>query len=100
MRVFVKFAYPQHDPTAYEIVDTNMSRSGIMETIETYVHDSIGRGEDLRKAEDHEVYEIKIEVDLSEDIFHVTSNCNNDGLVLGILMTIMGFMDVEDGYND
>ena len=96
MIVFVKFTYPQRDPTAFKIVDTNMSKAGIIETVETYIHGSIGSGEDLREAENHEVYEIEIQVDLSEDIFRVTSNCNNDGLVLGILMTILGLMDAED----
>ena len=85
---FVKLAYPIDDPDAFEIVDTSMNEAGIAEVLEAFIRDSAGKGDDLRVANDLDVYEITVTVDLSHDDITVKSNCGQKGLELGILMDI------------
>jgi hypothetical protein len=88
-RLFVKFAYPIEDPAAYEIVDTDMKESGIIEVLEAFIHGSIGAGPDPRKPNELEVYKLRVDIDLTCDRIVVKSDCGQKGLELGILMDIL-----------
>ena len=89
MKLFVTFAYPIFNQSAYEVVDTNMKASYIPDVIEAYLQDVMGAGKDVNEARDLEVYEITLTIDLNDDSIEVDSNCGNLGLVKGILMNIL-----------
>lgn len=64
----------------------NVKKERIPDLINDFLYLQIGKGEDKRKAEDHDLYTITIYLDLSDDTFSSGSNCGNYGLRDGILM--------------
>lgn len=88
-KLFVSFIFPINDPEAFEIVATDMSNDGIIELLETYTQSCIGAGADESEAVEREVYNILLQIDLSDDTITVQSNTGNKGLTLGILMDIL-----------
>lgn len=51
-----------------------------------FIHTQLGEGEDPTPREEHDLYEIHLELDLSHDVFRTTHNCGNKGLRDGILL--------------
>ncbi len=85
-KLFVTFKYPM---TGTFKIETNMKASHIPDIIEAYLQDVIGAGKDATSAKGLEVYEITLEIDLTDDTITVTHDCGNKGLLAGILMTIL-----------
>jgi hypothetical protein len=48
------------------------------------------RGKDNKPVIKRDEYKIRIEIDLSEDIFYTKSDTGNKGLTAGIIMTSLG----------
>ena len=95
-KLFVTFEFPIDNPGAFKIVGTNMKASCVPGLIENYIQDITGAGEDDTPANKWEVYEITLEIDLTDDTITVTHNCGNLGLVAGILMDILRRLTTED----
>lgn len=94
MKLFVTFEYPM---TGAFKIDTNMKASYVPDIIEAYLQDVMGAGKDANPANEWEVYEITLEIDLTDDTITVTHNCGNLGLVTGILMNILRRLHAPHG---
>lgn len=68
---------------------TNIKEDYVSEITADFLRSQIGEGADNSKAEDQDIYEIDIFVDLSYDTFHCRHNCGNKGLREGILMRFL-----------
>ena len=66
--------------------DSNIKPEKINDLVSEFLRTQIGKGEDFSKAEERDVYKIKLSIDLSQDIFYCEHNCGNLGLRDGILM--------------
>jgi hypothetical protein len=58
--------------------------------VTNFLMSQVGAGKDENKAEEREVYTIKMELDLTYDTYTVSDNCGNKGLREGILMRYAG----------
>lgn len=54
--------------------------------IQHFLRSQYGTGVDNNTPNNYEVYSIKLDLDLAEDIFTVSHNCGNKGLREGILL--------------
>lgn len=70
-------------------IDTNIKPEAYDEIISTYLSTQMGKGRDERNPHIRDVYNLKIDVDLSEDIFNASDDCGNKGLRDGILMQFL-----------
>jgi hypothetical protein len=75
----------------YDLTKNKFTTSGNVkpecykEVVSSFLRSQIGAGEDKRIVDKRDIYNIEIEVDLSEDIFKVSDNCGNKSLRDGIL---------------
>jgi len=60
--------------------------------IENFLRSQIGAGQDNRKPVEKDIYNISIELDLSNDSFKSSDDCGNYGLRDGILMNALNFV--------
>jgi len=67
--------------------DTTAKTEAIPEILEAYIQTQFGKGKDEREAAVKDVYDIKLLLDLSDDTFIITHDCNNDALCLGIVLS-------------
>lgn len=67
----------------------NVKEDKIIDFVSNYLRSKIGSGEDVRDAEENNLYQITIYLDLSRDHFSAGSNCNNYGLREGIIIDFM-----------
>ncbi|MCL5018201.1 MAG: hypothetical protein M1416_00325 [Candidatus Pacearchaeota archaeon] len=58
--------------------------------VSNFLYLQMGKGIDENKAEKRDMYNIKIDLDLTEDKYTVSDNCGNKGLRDGILMRYAG----------
>ncbi len=72
------------------LIRTNLKEDKIDEFLTEYIRFQIGKGEDKSEAKKRDVYNIKIECDLSFDIFSIKSDTGNKGLTTGIIMDSIG----------
>jgi len=70
-------------------IDTNIKHEAHDEIVSTFLSMQMGKGRDERKLNIRDVYNIRINVDLSYDIFNVSDDCGNNGLREGILMQFL-----------
>jgi len=70
-------------------VSTDLNSSGVVSCLQTFLQMQIGQGADKRKPNEKLSYCIKLRVDLTDDTFYVTDDCNNHGLRDGILMCLL-----------
>ena len=66
-------------------ISGNIKPEMYKEVVSNFLRGQIGAGEDAREANKKDIYNIKINVDLSEDRFEVSDNCGNKSLRDGIL---------------
>jgi hypothetical protein len=65
---------------------TDIKTEALSDLVGEFLHSQFGAGIDDRPREEHELYEIDMDVDLSDDTFRTRHNCGNLGLRDGILM--------------
>ena len=70
-------------------VSTNIKEKSVSDIVETFLRNQVGAGVDNKEANKYDVYNIRIELDLSDDTFKVSDNCGNKGLRDGILMRFL-----------
>jgi hypothetical protein len=91
----VSITYPIHRPDDFEI-SGNVKDNYVICLLTDWLHDQIGKGKDFSVAVDRNVYHIRIQVDLSQDIFYVDSDTGNKGLTTGIIMDVISRLDKRD----
>jgi len=69
-------------------IHTNIKQHLVSGLLMDWVQDQMGRGVDESKAEDKEVYNIRIQIDLSDDTFYTKSDTGNKGLTCGIVADV------------
>lgn len=84
--IFVNITYPVNDPENYKIESNAKEPAKILEE---YIRAIMGAGKDDKEAAILDVYNIRVEIDLTDDTFTATSNCGNFGLRDGIVMDVI-----------
>ncbi len=75
------------------IIRTNATPEALPEILSDWIRDQVGTGKDLSKHDEKDNYVIKINLDLSGDIFTTSSDTGNKGLTNGIVMTTFGMLE-------
>ena len=70
----------------------NVKKATRADLITGFLRTQIGAGKDDSEATDKDIYNIRVECDLSADSFSCSSDTGNKGLRDGILATIAGLM--------
>ena len=84
MNLFIKVCYNlADDKFKYE---SNIKKGQMEEIVLSFLRQQIGKGADNSERNEVDIYEISIELDLSDDTFYCSHNCGNLGLRDGILM--------------
>ena len=65
---------------------SNLKREGIVEVLDTYIRDQIGKGEDNRRPSKKDIYHIKIKWFPENDRITVESDTGSEALTLGIIL--------------
>ena len=71
-------------------IRTNVKPELVDEMLAEYVRGCAGKGADKRKAVEKEEYRVRVECDLSFDVFRVASDAGNDSLTDGIVASTIG----------
>lgn len=98
MDIYTEIAYDIN--SGIPLIRTNLKEDRIDEFLTDYIRSQIGKGEDKSKADKREVYNIKIECDLSFDIFSIESDTGNKGLAAGIIMASIGKWQLQNSEKD
>lgn len=69
-------------------ISTNVKQHLVGNLLMDWVQNQMGLGTDDSKAEDREVYKIRIQIDLSDDTFYTKSDAGNKGLTCGIVADV------------
>lgn len=86
--VFLEVAFNIHDGTF--TIETNMNVSGQIELLENWLRSQLGAGLDGKEAEDHIIYNIRLECALETDTLYITKdNTGSKSLRDGILLQVM-----------
>lgn len=72
----------------YEI-KTDFKRHLVAQMINEYLQTQVGRGKDESPPNKQDHYEIIIQLHLSDDSWRSKHDCGNEGLMVGLLMTVM-----------
>jgi hypothetical protein len=75
------------------VVKTNAKSEALDEIISTWLQLQAGQGEDVRQANDRDIYNIRIGLSLQGDVFSTSSDTGNDGLTCGIVMDVWQRLD-------
>ena len=70
-------------------IRTNIRKDLVYDTLSTFLSTQIGQGADKRKANERDIYHIRIGLDLTDDIFTISDDTGNKGLRDGILLAII-----------
>lgn len=76
-------------PTGEYKLDTNVREEYVNDLLETWIQGQAGRGKDTAKANELDIYHIRITCDLSYDTFRVRSDTGNKSLTCGIIMAVL-----------
>jgi hypothetical protein len=88
--------YPLYIHITYDIkkdkpsVKTNVRKDSVDDLLMEVLRGQIGTGVDPRKAEEREVYHVKVRINLESDSFSVSDDTGNFGLRDGIIRSTMG----------
>ena len=85
--IVIKIRYPINEPEKTEI-KTNAKPEALEEILSNWIRCEIRKSSDTSEAVRLQVYEIQIELDLSEDKFTTKSNSGNTSLTLGIVSNV------------
>ncbi|MFA5098733.1 MAG: hypothetical protein WC461_00740 [Candidatus Paceibacterota bacterium] len=77
------------------VIKTNaVDRAAVEEILEEFLLSQMGKGEDQSRAEEKDIYEISIGLDMSGgDVFYTKSDTGNKGLTAGIVDWILQNLD-------
>lgn len=84
----LEIAYDMAHPEKTTI-KTNAKKEAVEEILETWLYGQIGQNKDESKPARKPIYTIKIQMDLSDDSFHTSSDTGNKGLTCGLLMDVL-----------
>lgn len=87
--IYLNVTYPVDEPEKFKI-ETNAKAEAVADLIEDFIHDQIGAGTDRSQANELDVYEIILAIDLSDDSWRIKDDCGNKGLRDGILLAVLG----------
>jgi hypothetical protein len=90
--LFIEIKYHVERENPFEFT-SNIKEELRSDILEAVMSTHIGAGSDSRERIDRDVYVIRIDWDLSDDSYKLTSNTNNSGLDTGILMAAMGILN-------
>lgn len=88
-RLTIKITFPINEPEKFKI-ESDIKQEHWGEIISEFIRSQMGTGKDNTPAEERDVYNITIQIDLSDDTFYCKHDCGNKGLREGILMDILG----------
>lgn len=71
------------------VIKTNAQKEAIGEILEAWLQDQIGQGKDSRKAYERDVYQITIDLDLSDNTFYTASNTGNKNLTIELVANVL-----------
>lgn len=74
-------------------IRTNAKKDAVAEVLEAWLSSQMGQGEDKGEPDRKDEYRIVIKLDLSQDIFHTTSDTGNKGLTCGIVIDVSNKLD-------
>ncbi|MGD9275819.1 MAG: hypothetical protein PVJ67_01455 [Candidatus Pacearchaeota archaeon] len=74
-------------------INSNIREGGRKDLVETFLRSQIGKGKDKRKANERDVYSIRLEWYPQNDDIIVSSDTGNKGLREGILMHYLETLD-------
>jgi len=86
--IYLKVIFPINTPEEFR-VETNARDEAVSELLTDFIHHQVGAGKDPSEANDLDVYEIELGIDLSDDSWRTRHNCGNKGLRDGILMDVV-----------
>ncbi len=92
--IYIKISYPINEPEKFEI-DTNAKQPLVAGLLTEFIRVYTGEV-DQSEANELDVYEITLKLDLSDDGWSVKSNTGNKGLTMGIVMDVFQRMP-DDG---
>ena len=96
--VYIRIDYDiNHGVFCYE---TNCKERALSGLIGAFIRSQMGNGKDDSKAEEHELYEIDVEMDMTEGNFKCRHNCGNKGLREGILMVFWAKLNRRQAWLD
>lgn len=87
-KLFIQVKYPIDNPANFEI-DSDIKKEKRVDILSEFIRTQLGQGADASDAEEHDVYTIRLVLDLRDDTFTCQHNCGNMGLVTGILMDVL-----------
>jgi hypothetical protein len=87
--LYIEFDYSVPEASA-TVTGTNIKESYIDDFLAEVVHAQVGKGEDKRKANEFDIYNILIRCDLSYDHINISSNTGNKSLTAGIITHSIG----------
>ncbi len=85
--IVLEIAFDITNPTE-TVIRTNAKREALEGILESWLSCQLGQGTDRRKAEQKDLYAIKIQLDLHDDSFYTKSDTGNRGLTCGIVMDV------------
>ncbi len=68
------------------VLKSNATKEGLVNTLDAWLVNQIGQGEDFSPMNEELNYKIKIKLDLTDDSFTTISDTGNKGLTAGIVM--------------
>lgn len=74
-------------------VTSNIKEERQIDILEAVISTHVGAGKDERQRADMDIYTIRIDWDLSDDSYKLSSDTNNSSLDTGILMAVMSYLN-------
>ncbi len=74
------------------VIKTNAKRERIGNILEAWLQGQIGQGEDSRQARNKYIYNIIIDLDLSDNTFYTSSDIGNKDLTVGLVMNVLDML--------
>ena len=97
--LFLDITYPIAAGAACSIY-SNIKTEHRQEVLSDFLVSQIGRGADHRQPNEREVYKIAIRLDLTTDTFTVRHDCGNNGLLTGIVMSVLQQLAAKENNED
>lgn len=91
--ILLEIKFNMKDPNK-TVIETNAKPEVVEELLVDWVQMQMGQGSDGSKAEDREVYTIRIGLRLEDDCFGTESDTNNKGLTCGIIMDVIRLLNL------
>ncbi|MFC1721117.1 hypothetical protein ACFLY0_00350 [Patescibacteria group bacterium] len=70
------------------LIKTNAKKEALEEILEAWLYCQTGQGADESEPDERDVYNIQIQLDLSDDSFATSSDTGNKGLTVGLVIDV------------